>query len=74
MGGKRGSKNINMVSELARLDHGGGGSTLIILWKDWKKKKKKPNLYVRGSVGSPTSARHGPIEVNIYAKPCTQET
>ena len=32
MGGERGSKNINMVLELAKiLDHGGGGSTLIIL-------------------------------------------
>ena len=41
MGGERGSKNINMVSELVKcLDHGGGGSTLIILWKDWEKKRK----------------------------------
>ena len=31
-----------------------------------KKKKKKTSLCVRGSVGSPTSAKHGPIEVNIY--------
>ena len=30
------------------------------------KKKKKTSLCVRGSVGSPTSAKHGPIEVNIY--------
>ena len=66
MGGERASKNINMVSELAMcLDHGGGGSTLIILLKDWKK-KKKPTLRVRGSVGSPTLAGHGPIKVNIY--------
>ena len=31
-----------------------------------RKKKKKTSLCVRGSVGSPTSAKHGPIEVNIY--------
>ena len=32
VGGERGSKNINMVSELAKcLDHGGEGYTLIIL-------------------------------------------
>ena len=55
-----------MVSEQTKcLDHGGEDSTLIILWKDWKK-KKKPSLCVRRSVGSPTSAKHGPIEVNIY--------
>ena len=67
MGGKRGFKNINLVSELARcLDHCGGGFTLIILWKDWKEKRKKSNVRVRESVGSPTSARHGPIEVNMH--------
>ena len=31
-----------------------------------KRKKKKTSLCVRGSVGSPTSAKHGPIEVDIY--------
>ena len=31
-----------------------------------EKKKKKFSLHVSGSVGSPTSARHGPIEVDIY--------
>ena len=31
-----------------------------------EKEKKKPNLCVRGNVGSPTSAGHGSIEVNIY--------
>ena len=31
-----------------------------------EKEKKKTSLCVRGSVGSPTSAKHGPIEVNIY--------
>ena len=31
-----------------------------------KKKKKKTSLRVRGSVGSPTSAGQGPIEVKIY--------
>ena len=56
-----------MVSEQTKcLDHGGEDSTLIILWKDWKKKKKKTSLCVRGSVGSPTSAKHGLIKVNIY--------
>ena len=57
-----------MVSEQTKcLDHGGKDSTLIILWKEWKKKKKKKtSLSVRGSVGSPTSAKHSPIEVNIY--------
>ena len=40
VGGERGSKNINMVSEITGcLDYDGGGSILIILWKDWKKKK-----------------------------------
>ena len=53
-----------MVSEPAKcLDHNREGSTLIIIWKDWK---KKPNLCVRGNVGSPTSAVHSPIDVNIY--------
>ena len=61
------AKSLQMVSELAKcLDHGGGGSTLIILLKDWQKKSKKSSLRVRGSVGSPTSTRHGLIEVNIY--------
>ena len=57
-----------MVSESARcLDHDGGDSAFIIIWNDSKKeKKKKSSLRVRGSVGSPTSAGHGPIEVNIY--------
>ena len=46
VGGERDSKNINMVSEMTGcLDYDGGGSTLNILWKDWK--KKKPNLLVR---------------------------
>ena len=31
-----------------------------------KEKKKKTSLCVRGSVGSPISAKHGPIKVNIY--------
>ena len=57
-----------MVSELVVrcLDHGGEGSTLIILWKNWQKKRKKPNFRVRGRVRSPTSTGHGLIKVNIY--------
>ena len=31
-----------------------------------KKKEKKSNVRVRERVGSPTSARHGPIEVNMH--------
>ena len=39
VGGERDSKNISMVSEMIGcLDYDGGGSTLNILWKDWKKK------------------------------------
>ena len=70
MGGKRGFKNINLVSKLVRcLDHyGGGGSTLIILLKDQKEKRKKSNVRVRESVGSPISERHGPIEVNMHGR------
>ena len=33
-----------------------------------RKGKKKPNVRVRGSVGSPTSVGHGLIETNIYMK------
>ena len=67
MGGERGSKNINMVSKLVKcLDHGGGGSTLSSSRRTGKRKSKKNSLHVRGSVGSPTIARHGLIEVNIY--------
>ena len=31
-----------------------------------EKEEKKPSLHMRGSVGSPVSNGHGPIEVNIY--------
>ena len=55
---------MNMVLVLVRyLNHDGGSSTLIIVWKDWKKKIKKPSLHVRGSIGSPTSIGYGQIEV-----------
>ena len=55
---------MNMVLVLVRcLNHDGGGSTFIIVWKDWKKKRKKPSLHVRGSVGSLTSSGYGQIEV-----------
>ena len=55
-----------MVSELVRcLDHGGGGSTFTIFWKDWKK-KKKTQPQCEGSVGSLISTGHSPTKVNIY--------
>ena len=65
MEGERGSKNINMVSELAKCPSHSKGMLHTYLG-GLEKKKKKTSLCVRGSVGSPTSAGHGLIELNIY--------
>ena len=59
-----------MVSKPARcFYHIGGGFTLIIFLERLEKEKRKTQpLCEGGSVGSPTSTGHSPIEVNIYGQ------
>ena len=64
MGDEKGFQNINMVFTVEEVPH-------LSFFRRTEKKKKKQNktktsLRLRGSVESLTSAKYGPIEVNLY--------
>ena len=61
MGDEKGFQNINMVFTVEEVPH------LSFFERTEKKNKKtKTSLRLRGSVESLTSAKYGPIEVNLY--------